>query len=110
MVKKTIRDKKGWVTFTFFPTETIETVVISGEWNDWIDEPMKMKKNGEYFITKILNVGYIYQFGYKKLSGWPSLSFPKKLDQGRRPHFDFFPALKKDWAFATGFVEKDPKG
>ncbi|MCK9374217.1 MAG: hypothetical protein M0P91_13625 [Sulfuricurvum sp.] len=65
MVKKTIRDKKGWVTFTFFPTETIETVVISGEWNDWIDEPMKMKKNGEYFITKILNVGYIYQFGYK---------------------------------------------
>jgi hypothetical protein len=57
--------QKAWVTFTFSPTYTVENVAVSGEWNDWEEEPMKQKKSGDYYITKVLSPGDSFQFGYK---------------------------------------------
>ncbi|MFC2073282.1 hypothetical protein ACFLRS_00335, partial [Campylobacterota bacterium] len=34
-------------------------------WNEWEEEPMKQKKSGDYYITKVLNMGDSFQFGYK---------------------------------------------
>lgn len=65
MIKVKTNGAKAWVTFSILPSEPIERAVLSGIWNDWEEEPMKLKKSGEYFITKILKVGDIYQFGYK---------------------------------------------
>ncbi|MBU1667322.1 hypothetical protein KKC13_02825 [bacterium] len=56
---------KAWVTFTFSPTNVVENVAILGEWNQWKEEPMKKKKNGDYYITKVLTSGNSFQFGYK---------------------------------------------
>ena len=64
MVKVTTKGKKSWVTFSVEP-DGIENINICGEWNDWNDEPMKLKKSGEYYITKILPVDNQYQFGYR---------------------------------------------
>ncbi len=63
MLKITKRGKKAWVTFTA-PVTECETVAIKGSWNDWKAEPMKRKKSGEFFITKVLPTGESYEFGY----------------------------------------------
>lgn len=65
MIKVKTNGEKAWVTFTVTPSERVESISLSGIWNDWEEEPMKQKKSGEFFITKILKVGEIYQFGYK---------------------------------------------
>ena len=57
--------QKVWVTFTFTPLSDVDSVVVSGEWNDWKEEPMKQKKSGDYSITKVLKAGNNFQFGYK---------------------------------------------
>jgi len=57
--------KKAWVTFTFSPTYAVDNVSVSGEWNQWREEPMKKKKNGDFYITKVLKLGNSFQFGYK---------------------------------------------
>jgi 1,4-alpha-glucan branching enzyme len=57
--------QKAWVTFTFSPIEQVESIVVSGEWNEWQEEPMKQKKSGDYSITKVLKAGNSFQFGYK---------------------------------------------
>ena len=62
MLKK--NENKVWVTLTFSPTGTVENVNVLGEWSRWKEEPMKKKKNGDYYITKILNSGNSFQFGY----------------------------------------------
>lgn len=64
MIKITPKGKKGWVTFSFVPQEEGD-VSICGEWNEWQEETMKMKKNGEFYITKVLPLGKEYQFGYR---------------------------------------------
>ncbi len=65
MIKITKKGKKAWVTFTYAPDESVESVAVSGEWNEWKDEPMKQKKSGEYSITKVLKTDNSFQFGYK---------------------------------------------
>lgn len=65
MIKIKTNGDKAWVTFTVAPSETVESVSLSGKWNDWVEEPMKQKKSGEFSITKILKIGDIYPFGYK---------------------------------------------
>jgi len=55
---------KVWVTFTFSPTDAVENVKVLGEWSQWKEEPMKKKKNGDYYITKVLNSGNSFEFGY----------------------------------------------
>lgn len=57
--------QKVWVTFTFSPNHTVDDVAVSGEWNEWKEEPMKQKKSGEFYITKVLKAGENFQFGYK---------------------------------------------
>lgn len=57
--------QKVWVTFTFAPSEPVDGVSVSGAWNDWKEEPMKQKKSGEYYITKVLKSGNTFEFGYK---------------------------------------------
>nr|MDA3947252.1 hypothetical protein [Helicobacteraceae bacterium] len=57
--------QKVWVTFTFFPLQNVEDVSVSGEWNGWEAEPMKKKKSGDFYITKVLKAGERFQFGYK---------------------------------------------
>lgn len=66
VVKK--NGQKSWVTFTVSPTvysDEVDAVMLSGEWNKWGDEPMKKKKNGDFYLTKILKTGERFQFGYK---------------------------------------------
>ncbi len=70
MVKITKKGQKAWVTLSILPNDG-ENVSICGEWNDWQDEEMKVKKSGEYYITKVLPLGKEYQFGYKiNQDGW----------------------------------------
>lgn len=69
MVKITKKGKKAWVTFTVQP-ENATDVEIIGEWNEWKAEPLKMKKNGDYYITKVLETGKSYQFGYRIDGHW----------------------------------------
>ncbi|MEA1919370.1 MAG: isoamylase early set domain-containing protein [Campylobacterota bacterium] len=64
MIKITTKGKKAWVTFSFTPQEG-ESVSLCGEWSEWNDEPMKVKKSGEFWITKILPIDNEYQFGYR---------------------------------------------
>ena len=63
MIKITNKKNKSWVTFTV-DASAGESVLISGEWNDWKKEPMKVKKNGEFYITKVMKSDNTYQFGY----------------------------------------------
>lgn len=67
MVKVTKKGNKAWVTFTA-PVEGEVTLV--GEWNDWEPEEMKVKKNGECYLTKVLKTDASYQFGYKVADDW----------------------------------------
>ncbi|MEA2048134.1 MAG: hypothetical protein U9O64_06755 [Campylobacterota bacterium] len=57
--------QKVWVTFTYTPVSEVEHVAILGEWSEWKEEPMKQKKSGDYYITKIFKAGDSYQFGYR---------------------------------------------
>jgi 1,4-alpha-glucan branching enzyme len=63
MIKITKKGNKAWVTFTLPSTEG-ENVEICGEWNNWENEAMKVKKSGEFYITKVLKTDTNYQFGY----------------------------------------------
>lgn len=64
-MKITKKSGKAWVTFAFQPQNSVGKVEVLGEWNDWEPELMKQKKNGEYYITKVLEEGKSYQFGYR---------------------------------------------
>ena len=64
MVKVTKKGDKAWVTFSVVSSSG-EKVSICGEWSDWQDEPMKVKKSGDLYITKVLPIGREYQFGYR---------------------------------------------
>jgi len=57
--------KKVWVTFTFSANEEVSDVAICGEWSSWKEEPMKQKKSGDYYITKVLKPDSRFEFGYK---------------------------------------------
>ncbi len=71
MLSKTQKETKTWVTFTFTPSDSAESVSVVGEWNEWVEEPMKQKKSGEFYITKVLKTGESFQFGYKvNGNGW----------------------------------------
>jgi len=65
MIKMTKNGNKAWVTFTFSSTASVESVSLVGEWSQWKEEPMKRKKNGDYYITKVLPIGNNFEFGYK---------------------------------------------
>ena len=63
LIKK--NEQKVWVTFTYSPKTAVHNVAISGEWNEWKEEPMKLKKNGDFYITKMFKSGECFEFGYK---------------------------------------------
>ena len=65
MIKMKKNGQRVWVTFTVSPEDIMQSVAISGEWNDWKIEPMKQKKSGEFSITKVLKAGNTFQFGYQ---------------------------------------------
>ncbi len=69
MIKITEKDDKAWVTFSVEPMD-VESMEIVGEWNNWEPEPMKVKKSGEFYITRILERGKSYQFGYRCGDTW----------------------------------------
>ncbi len=64
MIKITKKKNKAWVTFTYKPTQKVSSVILSGSWNDWAGESMKEKKNGEFYITKVLECGKNYECRY----------------------------------------------
>ncbi len=71
MIKKKQNGKKVWVTFTVCPEEGVEEVALCGSWSNWAEEPMKLKKNGEFYLTKVLPAQSTYEFGYKiDNDGW----------------------------------------
>ena len=63
MIKITKKDKSAWVTFSITP-EDVQSVKLCGSWNDWKEESMNMKKSGEYYLRRKLDLGSEYQFGY----------------------------------------------
>lgn len=63
MIKK--NGQKAWVTFSYTPVDKIEEIAVSGEWNEWKVEPMKLNKNGSYSLTRILKSDNTFEFGYK---------------------------------------------
>ncbi|WP_456402413.1 isoamylase early set domain-containing protein [Hydrogenimonas sp.] len=63
MVKISKRGKRAWVTFTL-GGDGFESVRIKGSWNGWEPEAMKRKKNGDFYIVKVLPVGESFEFGY----------------------------------------------
>lgn len=63
MIKITVKEDKAWVTFSL-PQQNIESASLSGTWNEWKSEPMKQKKSGEFYLTKVLPTGQSYEFGY----------------------------------------------
>ena len=36
--------KKVWVTFMYPANKEVSEIALSGEWNEWKEEPMKRKK------------------------------------------------------------------
>ncbi len=64
MLKVKKNGAKVWVTFTYIPSEGEKSVQITGSWSDWDREKMKQKKNGDFYITKILPIEQIYEFKY----------------------------------------------
>ncbi len=64
MLKITKKGNKAWVTFSVVPTQDSD-IFLCGEWSDWEEEKMKVKKSGEHYLTKVLPAGKSYQFGYK---------------------------------------------
>ncbi len=69
MIKITKKDKSAWVTFTL-PSQDSKDVSICGSWSDWKEESMNMKKNGEYYIRRKLELDREYQFGYMIDGRW----------------------------------------
>ncbi len=63
MIEITKERYRAWVVFTL-PASIGETVELSGSWSGWKKEPMKLKKNGEFRIVKILKLNNSYEFGY----------------------------------------------
>jgi len=64
MIKKTIKNSKTWVTITYQPERKVDSVTLAGSWNAWAGDKMKEKKNGEFYITKVLPVEHSYEFRY----------------------------------------------
>lgn len=64
MLKIKKNETKAWVTFTVVCDNEQECVEIAGSWNDWEREPMKQKKDGSFYITKVLPLDEMYEFRY----------------------------------------------
>ena len=64
MLKITNKGDKAYVTFSIMPNVG-ENIVLCGDWSDWKEEKMKVKKSGELYLTKVLKCGSSYQYGYK---------------------------------------------
>lgn len=69
MLKITKKGDKAWVTFSF-KLESESEVFLCGNWSEWQDEKMKVKKSGEYYLTKVLKCDESYEFGYKTTDAW----------------------------------------
>jgi 1,4-alpha-glucan branching enzyme len=69
MVKITDKGTKAWVTFTL-PSREADQVELIGAWNDWQPERMKRKKNGDYYLTRVLSTGNCYEFGFRVDGDW----------------------------------------
>lgn len=65
MIKTKQNGTKVWVTFTVSPKAGMSDVALCGAWSEWSHEPMKQKKNGEFYLTKVLPAGTTFEFGYK---------------------------------------------
>ncbi len=63
MIKVKKNGKKCWVTFTV-SADDCKGMSLKGSWDDWKLSPMKQKKNGDFYITKILPANSLYEFGY----------------------------------------------
>lgn len=70
MVSMKENKDKVWVTFTYLANDEIEEVMLVGEWSGWEAEPMKLKKNGDFYLTKIFKTKSDYQFGYRCNDIW----------------------------------------
>ncbi len=63
MVEITKERYRAWIVFTL-PSSIGERVELSGSWNGWKKESMRLKESGEFRIVKILKLGNCYEFGY----------------------------------------------
>ncbi len=68
MVKITKRGSKSWVTFTV-DAPNCEELYIKGSWDSWKPKEMKRKRNGDFYITRILSNKKSYEFGYENQNG-----------------------------------------
>ena len=65
MIKTKQNGNRVWVTFSVPMKEGINDVALCGAWSEWEHEPMKQKKSGEFYLTKVLPAGSTFEFGYK---------------------------------------------
>jgi len=72
MLKIAKKGKNVQVTFTIPAEEAgeVESIALMGEWNDWEPEVMKQKKNGDFYLSKVLEADKNYQFGYYAEGNW----------------------------------------
>jgi hypothetical protein len=65
MIKATsISNGKVYVTFTFKPETDVEKIELAGSWNNWEKQKLRKKRNGEFYITKLLPAATVYEFKY----------------------------------------------
>ncbi len=64
MIKITVNGKKAWITFNI-KLDQGDKVELLGSWDNWEKKnTMKLKKDGNLAITKVLPTGKHYEFGY----------------------------------------------
>ena len=85
MIKISKKEKKARVTFTA-PFKGVDNVELMGDWNDWKPEKMIKKKSGEFYLTKVLNIGRNYQFGYHSNGEWVADETLGKIESPYRSH------------------------
>jgi hypothetical protein len=65
MIRTTsISNGKVYVTFTFKPETEVKKIELAGSWNDWKKQKLRKKKNGDFYITKLLPATNVYEFKY----------------------------------------------
>ncbi len=65
MLKKSYVGKQASCVVTFVVNfEGANKVEVLGDWNGWLPEPMKRKKDGSFWLAKRLKTGREYKFKY----------------------------------------------
>ena len=57
------RIKKEWVTFSFTTDFPCKIVAVKGEWDQWNEHTMRLKKDGSFYLRKKIECGQ-WEYGF----------------------------------------------